>query len=108
MALLPTRTPWPPASRERPARIQLGRLPWRYDEQETCLLLQGRVTVPRDVHVPVRNHYRFGTALSEEWSGCRCRGIMFPGIMEIVAPGRCGVAVLIGTGELAAQRLARP
>ena len=58
--------------------------PWTYDEQETCLLLEGDVTVtPQggepvrfgagdlvvfaaglscewDVHVPVRKHYQFG------------------------------------------------
>ena len=58
--------------------------PWTYDEQETCLLLEGDVTVTPatgepvrfgaddlvvfaaglhctwTVHVPVRKHYRFG------------------------------------------------
>ena len=58
--------------------------PWTYDEQETCLLLEGDVTVTPDggapvrfgagdlvvfeaglsctwdVHAPVRKHYRFG------------------------------------------------
>jgi len=58
--------------------------PWSYDEQETCLLLEGNVTVTPDggepvrfgagdlvvfdaglnctweVHAPVRKHYRFG------------------------------------------------
>jgi uncharacterized cupin superfamily protein len=58
--------------------------PWSYDEQETCLLLEGDVTVTPeggepvrfgagdlvvfaaglsctwDVHAPVRKHYRFG------------------------------------------------
>jgi uncharacterized cupin superfamily protein len=58
--------------------------PWTYDEQETCLLLDGDVTVTPDggepvrfgagdlvvfaaglscvwtVHAPVRKHYRFG------------------------------------------------
>jgi uncharacterized cupin superfamily protein len=58
--------------------------PWIYDEQETCLLLEGDVTVTPDgdepvrfgagdlvtfaaglscswdVHAPVRKHYRFG------------------------------------------------
>ena len=58
--------------------------PWTYDERETCLLLEGDVTVTPaggepvrfgpgdlvvfveglsctwDVHVPVRKHYRFG------------------------------------------------
>jgi uncharacterized cupin superfamily protein len=58
--------------------------PWTYDEMETCLLLEGDVTVTPeggepvrfaagdlvvfaaglscswDVHVPVRKHYRFG------------------------------------------------
>ena len=58
--------------------------PWTYNEQETCLLLEGDVTVTPDdgepvrfgagdlvvfasglsctweVHVPVRKHYRFG------------------------------------------------
>lgn len=57
--------------------------PWHYDEQETCYLLAGRVTVTTDqetvnfgvgdlvtfpaglscqwtIHEPVRKHYRFG------------------------------------------------
>ena len=58
--------------------------PWTYDEQETCLLLEGEVTVTPDggepvrfgagdlvvfdaglsctweVHAPVHKHYRFG------------------------------------------------
>ena len=58
--------------------------PWTYDEQETCMLLEGDVTVTPeggepvrfgagdlvtfaaglscswDVHAPVRKHYRFG------------------------------------------------
>jgi len=58
--------------------------PWTYDERETCLLLEGDVTVTPeggepvrfgagdlvvfaaglscrwDVHAPVRKHYRFG------------------------------------------------
>jgi len=62
----------------------VSRFPWTYDEQETCLLLEGDVTVmPEggeavrfgagdlvvfpaglsctwDVHAPVRKHYRFG------------------------------------------------
>ena len=62
----------------------VSRFPWTYDEQETCLLLDGDVTVTPDggepvrlsagdlvvfeaglsctwdVHAPVRKHYRFG------------------------------------------------
>jgi len=62
----------------------ISRFPWTYDEQETCLLLEGDVTVTPDggepvrfgagdlvvfeaglsctwdVHAPVRKHYRFG------------------------------------------------
>jgi len=41
--------------------------PWTYDEQETCLLLEGDVSVfaaglscTWEVHAPVRKHYRFG------------------------------------------------
>ena len=63
---------------------EISSFPWTYDEQETCLLLEGDVTVtpeggepvrfgagdlvtfaaglscPWDVHQPVRKHYRFG------------------------------------------------
>ncbi len=62
----------------------VSRFPWTYDERETCLLLEGDVTVTTDggqpvrfgtgdlvvfeaglsctwdVHAPVRKHYRFG------------------------------------------------
>jgi uncharacterized cupin superfamily protein len=62
----------------------VSRFPWTYDDQETCLLLEGQVTVhPKDgdpvsfgagdlvvfakglscewdVTAPVRKHYRFG------------------------------------------------
>jgi uncharacterized cupin superfamily protein len=62
----------------------VSRFPWTYHEQETCLLLEGDVTVTPeggeavcfgagdlvvfaaglscswDVHAPVRKHYRFG------------------------------------------------
>jgi uncharacterized cupin superfamily protein len=65
-------------------RCGISRFPWSYDEQETCLLLEGDVTVTPDggapvrfgagdlvvfeaglsctwdVHAPVRKHYRFG------------------------------------------------
>ena len=33
--------------------------PWSYDEQETCLLLEGDVTVTPDGGAPVRKYYRF-------------------------------------------------
>ena len=63
---------------------EVSTFPWTYDEQETCLLLEGDVTVTPDggepvgfgagdlvvfdaglsctwdVHAPVRKHYRFG------------------------------------------------
>ena len=63
---------------------EISSFPWTYDEQETCLLLEGDVTVMPvggepvrfgtgdlvtfaagltchwDVHQPVRKHYRFG------------------------------------------------
>ena len=63
---------------------EISSFPWTYDEQETCLLLEGDVTVTPeggepvrfgagdlvtfagglscqwDVHQPVRKHYRFG------------------------------------------------
>ena len=63
---------------------EVSRFPWFYNEQETCLLLEGEVTVTPDggepvrfaagdlvvfpaglsctweVHKPVRKHYRFG------------------------------------------------
>ena len=63
---------------------EISAFPWTYDEQETCLLLAGDVTVTPeggehvrfgagdlvtfaaglschwDVHQPVRKHYRFG------------------------------------------------
>ena len=63
---------------------EIRSFPWTYDEQETCLLLEGDVTVTPeggepvrfgagdlitfasglschwDVHHPVRKHYRFG------------------------------------------------
>ena len=63
---------------------EVSTCPWTYDEQETCLLLEGDVTVTPDggepvrfgagdlvvfdaglsctwdVHAPVRKHYRFG------------------------------------------------
>ena len=63
---------------------QISTFPWTYDKQETCLLLEGDVTVTPDggepvrfgagdlvvfdpglscsweVHAPVRKHYRFG------------------------------------------------
>lgn len=62
----------------------ISTFPWSYDERETCLLLEGDVTVTPDngepvrfgagdlvvfaqgldctwqVHAPVRKHYRFG------------------------------------------------
>ena len=62
----------------------VSRFPWTYDERETCLLLEGEVTVTPDggepvrfgagdlvvfaaglsciwdVQVPVRKHYQFG------------------------------------------------
>jgi uncharacterized cupin superfamily protein len=62
----------------------VSHFPWTYEEQETCLLLEGDVTVTPDggepvrfgagdlvvfeaglsctwdVHAPVRKHYRFG------------------------------------------------
>jgi len=62
----------------------VSRFPWSYDESETCLLLEGEVTVTPEggdpvrfaagdlvsfpaglacvweVHAPVRKHYRFG------------------------------------------------
>ncbi|MCP9778497.1 MULTISPECIES: cupin domain-containing protein [unclassified Cyanobium] len=70
-----------------PAQLQslgVSSFPWTYDEQETCLLLEGDVSVTPaggepvrfgagdlvvfdtglsctwEVHVPVRKHYRFG------------------------------------------------
>ena len=76
--------PWPAASRPRPTQIRLSCRDWTYDEQETCLLLEGDVIVTPDggepvrfgvddlvvfdaglsctweVHAPVRKHYRFG------------------------------------------------
>jgi uncharacterized cupin superfamily protein len=63
---------------------EVSTFPWTYEEQETCLLLEGDVTVTPDggepvrfcagdlvvfdaglsctwdVHAPVRKHYRFG------------------------------------------------
>jgi len=63
---------------------EISTFPWTYEQQETCLLLQGDVTVTPDggepvrfgagdlvvfdaglsctweVHAPVRKHYRFG------------------------------------------------
>ena len=63
---------------------EISTFPWSYDEQETCLLLEGYVSVTPDggkpvrfgagdlvvfdtglsctweVHAPVRKHYRFG------------------------------------------------
>ena len=62
---------------------QPSRFDWHYDEKETCLILEGEVTVETDsgevhispgdlvvfpeglscrwiVHSPVRKHYRFG------------------------------------------------
>jgi uncharacterized cupin superfamily protein len=63
---------------------EVSTFPWTYDEQETCLLLEGDVTVTPDggepvrfgvgdlvvfdaglsctweVHAPVSKHYRFG------------------------------------------------
>ena len=71
---------------------EISTFPWTYDEQETCLLLEGDVTVTLDggepvrfgvgdlvvfdtglsctweVHAPVRKHYRFGCALPPGWS----------------------------------------
>jgi len=35
-------------------RCGVSTLPWTYDEQETCLLLEGDVTVTPDGGVPVR------------------------------------------------------
>jgi uncharacterized cupin superfamily protein len=34
--------------------------PWTYDEQETCLLLAGDMTVTPEHGEPVRKHDRFG------------------------------------------------
>ncbi len=63
---------------------EISSFPWRYDEPETCYILEGDVTVTPadgpavrigkgdlvtfpaglactwDVHAPVRKHYRFG------------------------------------------------
>lgn len=33
---------------------------WTYDDQETCLLLEGDGTVTPDGGKPVHKHYRFG------------------------------------------------
>ena len=70
--------------RDELAHLGLSSFPWTYDEQETCLLLEGDVTVTPaggepvrfgagdlvvfdaglsctwDVHAPVRKHDRFG------------------------------------------------
>jgi uncharacterized protein len=70
------------------ANMPISTFPWTYDEQETCLLLEGDVSVtPEDgeavqfgagdlvlfaaglsctweVHAPVRKHYRFGGRVS--------------------------------------------
>jgi len=39
---------------------EVSTFPWTYDQQETCLLLEGDVTVAPDGCEPVRKHYRFG------------------------------------------------
>ncbi|MFM9100243.1 MAG: cupin domain-containing protein, partial [Cyanobium sp.] len=76
--------PAPAAAQPGPCRRHCSTFPWTYDEQETCLLLEGDVSVTPDggepvrfgagdlvvfdaglhctwdVHAPVRKHYRFG------------------------------------------------
>ena len=63
-----SRQPWPPTSQSPPiAQLEslgvtswptwgcgVSRFPWTYDEQETCLLLEGDVTVTPDGGEPVR------------------------------------------------------